>query len=45
MIWLKYFKYLPKRAASDKLLRDRLFNFAENMMYINADLLQWLINF
>ena len=40
------FKNLNRRAATDKVLRDKAFNIAEvqNMMDINVDLLQWFIN-
>ena len=41
------FKYLTRRTASDKILRDKAFNIAKtgNMMDIKVDLLQWSITF
>ena len=41
------FKDLTRRTASDKILRVKAFNIAknQNMMGINADSLQWFINF
>ena len=38
------FKHLNRRAATDKVLRDKAFNIAkiQNMMDINVDLFQWL---
>ena len=41
------FKDLPRTTASDKVLRDKAFNIAENpnIMDIKEFLFQWLINF
>ena len=44
-----YSKYLPRRASSDKILRDKVFNIAKNPQYDelmnNKEvLLQWFIN-
>ena len=41
------FKDLTTRTASDKILRDKVFNIAKNPKYddINMDLLQWFLNF
>ena len=41
------FQDLTRRTASDKILREKAFNVAkiQNMMDINADLLQWSISF
>ena len=39
------FKDLTWRAASDKILHDKAFNVAKNLMDINVGLLQWFINF
>ena len=41
------FKYLTKRTASDKILRDEAFNIVKNrnMMNMNVDFLQWCITF
>ena len=41
------FQDLTRRTASDKILREKAFNVVkiQNMMDINADLLQWSINF
>ena len=41
------FKYLNRRTFTDKVLRDKAFNIAQdqNMIDINVDLLQWFINF
>ena len=41
------FKDLARRAASDKVLRDKAFNIAKNpdMMGIKEDLLIWFIHF
>ena len=41
------FKDFPRRTASDKVLDDKAFNIAknQNMMDINADLVQWFTNF
>ena len=40
------FKYLTKRTAPDKILRDKTFNMLkiQNMMNINRYFLQWSIN-
>ena len=40
------FKNFPRKAAADKLLRDKAFNIARNpnMIDIKAYLLQWFIN-
>ena len=35
------FKYLNRRIAADKLLRDKAFNIVKNIMDINVDLFQW----
>ena len=35
------FKYLTRRTASDKILRGKAFNVAENPKYV---LLQWFID-
>ena len=41
------FKYLPRRIASDKVLRDITFNIAkiQNMRDIIVAMLNWFINF
>ena len=42
------FKDLPRRTVADKVFRDKAFNIAkkmQNMLDINADLLQWFLNF
>ena len=44
-----YSKYLPRRASSDKILRDKVFDIAKNPQYDelmnNKEvLLQWFIN-
>ena len=41
------FKYLPRRTASDNLLRDKIFNIAktQNMMDIKEVSLQLFISF
>ena len=41
------FKDLPRRTASDKVLRDKAFNIAKNSKYggFQWDLFQWFINF
>ena len=42
------FKDLPRRTASDKVLRDKAFNIAKNpknMMDIKEFLIRWFINF
>ena len=41
------FKDLNRKAITDKVLHDKLFNTAKikNMMHINVDLLQWFIKF
>ena len=41
------FKDLERRTASDKVLRDKVFNNVKilNMMDIKEDLLLWFINF
>ena len=44
-----YSKYLPRRASSDKILRDKVFDIAKNPQYdelMNNKmvLLQWFIN-
>ena len=44
-----YSKYLPRRASSDKILRDKVFDIAKNSQYdelLNNKevLLQWFIN-
>ena len=41
------FKDLTRRAASNKMLHDKAFNFAKNKKrsISNVDLLQWSINF
>ena len=39
---------LPRRTASDKVLRDKAFNVVQklqNTMNINVDMLQWFIFF
>ena len=39
------FKDLKRRTASDKILRDKAFNIAKNMMEIEEDFLLWFIIF
>ena len=39
------FKDLARRAASDKVLRDRAFNIAKNSMDIKEGLLLWFTIF
>ena len=42
------FKDLSRRTDSDKILGDKVFNIVnivQNMKHINADLLQWFVNF
>ena len=45
MTWLKDFKNLTRRTASDKILIKNLILLKiQNMMDINVELLQWFIN-
>ena len=42
------FKDLSRRTDSDQILGDKVFNIVnivQNMKHINADLLQWFVNF
>ena len=42
------FKDLSRRMDSDKILGDKVLNvvnIVQNMKHINADLLQWFVNF
>ena len=39
------FKDLTRRTVADKVLRDKAFNVAKNMLDINVDLLLWFIIF
>ena len=40
------FKVIPRRAVSDKVLREKVFNITkiQNRTDINVDLLQWFTN-